>query len=255
MTIRNLFIKKSPLFIPFMMAGFPDYEQSINALLALSKAEADIIELGVPFSDPVADGPINQQAAHMALEQGINLDKILLMISRVRAKGCHTPIILFSYYNPILAYGLEKFILKAKEVGVNGVLIVDLPSEEGIDIYVKFKEANLDIVLLVSPTTSPKRFELYKKLDPAFIYYISRLAVTGIQIGLSDNLKCEVNNLKQVFEKTPIAVGFGISTIEQAKEVAGFADGVIIGSFLVQVLQEKGLNAFEKHSKELRMNI
>lgn len=255
MSIKTLFKQKTPLFIPFMMAGFPDLNQSINTFMSLSEAGADIIELGVPFSDPIADGPINQQAAHLALEKGINLDKIFTIISTVRAKGCNTPIILFSYYNSILAYGLEKFIIKANEVGANGVLIVDLPPEEGMEVYPAFKNANLDIILLASPTTDSKRFELYKKLDPVFIYYISRLGVTGIQTGLSESLKLEVNNLKQIFDKTPIAVGFGISNSEQAKEVASFADGVIIGSYLMQVLNTKGLKEFTNRTKDFVKNI
>jgi tryptophan synthase alpha chain len=253
--IKAKFKNNHPLFIPFIVAGFPNLAQSIEALLALSAAGADIIELGVPFSDPIADGPIIQDAVHQAIEQGTNLNKVLDMIHAVRLKGCETPIIIFSYLNPVLSFGIDAFTLKAKAVGANGVLIVDLPPEEGLDIYMQFKQAGLEIILLVSPTTCPERYKLYKKLDPAFIYYISRLAVTGMQTELSHKLRLEFQHLKNHFVTTPVAVGFGISTIHQAKEIAQYADGVIIGSLLVKILKEEDLCNFQSLASIFRNNI
>lgn len=253
--IATLFKTKKPLFIPFMMAGFPTLDTSVEALLALSEAGADIIELGVPFSDPIADGPINQFAAHHALQQNIHLNDILNMVSIVHQKGCTTPIIIFSYLNPIMAYGIEAFKQKALEVGVNGVLIVDLPPEEGIDIYIELQQAGLEIILLLSPTTDPKRYELIKKLNPAFIYYISRLSVTGVQSHLSQSLQHEVQQLKNFFQNTPIAVGFGISSVKQAEEVSLYADGVIVGSFLVDVLHKQGIVTFKQMAANLNKAI
>lgn len=251
MNLKNVFKQKKPLFIPFMMAGFPTLPESIEALLALSEAGADIIELGVPFSDPIADGPINQYAAYQALQQNINLNDILNMVSIVRQKGYATPIIIFSYFNPILAYGINAFKQKALEVGVNGILIVDLPPEEGIDIYLELQQVGLEIILLISPTTDPKRYQLIKTLNPAFIYYISRLSVTGIQSYLSQSLQQEIRQLNNVFQDTPIAVGFGISSVEQAKEVSLYADGVIVGSFLVNALHKQGIVSFKQKAADL----
>lgn len=251
MKIAHLFEQKKPLFIPFMMAGFPNLPTSLEALFSLSEAGADIIELGVPFSDPIADGPINQHAAHQALQQNITLDNIFNMVSAFRKKGYTTPVIIFSYFNPLFAYGIKAFKQKALEVGVNGVLIVDLPPEEGFDIYAELQKAGLDIVLLISPTTDPTRYNLIKKLKPAFIYYISRLSVTGIQSNLSQSLQHEIKQLKKYFQQTPIAVGFGISSVEQAKEVALYADGVILGSFLIETLHKQGINALKKIATNL----
>jgi tryptophan synthase alpha chain len=243
--IKQAFRSKESIFIPFIMAGHPTMEESRQAILALSEAGASIIELGVPFSDPVADGPVNQRAAEIALKQGTTLDSIFTMVKELRLQGCHTPILLFTYLNPLLALGLELFAIKAKEAGIQGVLVVDLPPEEGQDFYMTLKQTGLEFVLLVSPTTDPQRFSLYKQLNPSFLYYISRLAVTGMQGALSDNLKAETLFLRTQFPNTNIAIGFGISNAEQAATVAQFADGVIIGSRLVNALEQDGLGSFK----------
>ena len=234
--IKQAFESEKTIFIPFIMAGYPTLEKSKQAIIALSAVGANIIELGVPFSDPVADGPVNQRAAEIALNQGTTLDGIFAMVHELRAQGCHTPILLFTYLNPILALGSESFAIKAKDAGINGVLVVDLPPEEGRDFYFNIKQTGLEIVLMVSPTTDPQRFSLYKELNPSFLYYISRLAVTGMQSALAENLKDEVLFLRTSFPNTKIAIGFGISNDQQAAAVAKFADGVIIGSLLVNLL-------------------
>ncbi|MFI4919329.1 MAG: tryptophan synthase subunit alpha [Legionellales bacterium] len=249
--IKQAFESNKTAFIPFIMAGHPTLEASKQAIIALSEAGADVIELGVPFSDPVADGPVNQRAAEMALNQGITLDSIFAMVKELRFQGCHTPILLFTYLNPLLALGTALFAIKATEAGINGVLVVDLPPEEGQDFYMALQQAGLEIVLLASPTTNPQRFNLYKQLNPSFLYYISRLAVTGMQCALSDNLKAEVQFLRTHFPDTKIAVGFGISSKEQAAAVAKFADGVIIGSLLVNSLEQDGLERFQALAKTL----
>src|SRR3990167_11560169 len=175
--IKQAFESEKTIFIPFIMAGYPTLEKSKQAIIALSAVGANIIELVVPFSDPVADGPVNQRAAEIALRQGTTLDSIFAMVQELRSQGCHTPILLFTYLNPILALGAELFAIKAKEAGVQGVLIVDLPPEEGQAFYMTLNQTGLEIVLLASPTTDPQRFDLYKQLNPSFLYYISRLAV------------------------------------------------------------------------------
>ncbi len=240
--LNSVFKVDRPAFIPFIMAGHPSIDETRRAVLALSSAGADLIELGVPFSDPVADGPINQRAADIALQQGIHLDTVLALVKSIRDSGCQTPIILFSYFNPILAFGCDAFAKAAKAAGVNGVLVVDLPPEEGEAFYGQLKSAGLGVVLLVSPTTNPERFEVYHRVDPAFIYYISRLSVTGVQSELAPQLAGEIEVLRTHFPKHPIAVGFGISTVEQAQTVAQFADGVVVGSMLVDTLEIEGVD-------------
>lgn len=248
--IREAFKQKKGLFIPFMMGGFPDFTISAEVLLALSAQGADIIEVGVPFSDPVADGAVNQYAAEVALSQGMTVQGVLDQVAHAKAQGCQTPIILFSYLNPILAFGLHEFAQQARQSGVDGILIVDLPPEEGVDLYPILQQAGLEIVLLASPTTDPARYPLYRHCNPAFIYYISRLAVTGVQEMLSSHLQQEVDQLRRDLPDLKIAVGFGISTPEQATAVAAIADGVIVGSRLVKTLGDEGIEAFKELSAE-----
>lgn len=231
------------------MGGHPNFNESTKAIIALAEAGADIIELGVPFSDPIADGLVNQKAAEIAIENGANLEKVIEQVKQVRQLNCNTPILLFTYFNPILAFGLEKFCKAAKFAGVNGILIVDLPPEEGGDFYTLASQTGLEIVLLVSPTTDPARFPVYASLKPSFIYCISRLSVTGIQQDLSENLEEEIVNLRKHLIDHKIAVGFGISSIEQAKIVSLISDGVIIGSKLVSTLECNGIEEFKKVAK------
>ncbi len=249
--LKSVFQPQKKSFIPFIMAGHPSMDVTKSAILALSAAGADLIELGVPFSDPVADGPINQQAAEIALAQGVTLNLILELVRSVRDSGCQTPIILFSYLNPILAFGCDAFASEANAAGVNGVLIVDLPPEEGEVFYNRLKSAGLGVVLLVSPTTNSSRFEVYQRVDPAFIYYISRLSVTGVQHDLSPQLASEMQALRTHFPFHPIVVGFGVSTTEQARVVAEFADGVVVGSLLVKTLETEGLEALQAIARQL----
>ncbi len=252
---KSIFQQPQKKFIPFIMAGHPSMEETKRAVLALSSAGADLIELGVPFSDPVADGPINQRAADIALKQGVHLKMILDLVRSIRQSGCLTPIILFSYLNPILAYGREAFAHAARDVGVDGVLIVDLPPEEGETFYAELKASGLEVVLLVSPTTNPNRFDTYRRVDPGMVYYISRLSVTGVQDKLSPQLADELQVLRTHFVHHPIVVGFGISTIEQAQIVAPLADGVVVGSLLVKTLEQDGVEALGKLAKQFSVKI
>lgn len=253
--IKHAFNKEHPLFIPFFVAGHPTLDSTITTILNLSEVGADIIELGVPFSDPIADGPINQHASDIALKNGVTLNWCLEQVHQARLQKCDTPIILFTYLNPILAMGIEQFSKNAKASGVDGVLIVDLPPEAGEDLYEFLTKSGLEIVLLVSPTTNHARLKFYKKLNPSFIYYISRLGVTGTQDKLSNHLAQEVEALQQNINNIPIAVGFGISTIEQAKDVAEMAQGVIIGSRLVNELNNSGLDATKALAEKFSQTI
>lgn len=253
--LKQVFKSPKKAFIPFIMAGHPSMEDTRRAILALAAAGADLIELGVPFSDPVADGPINQAAAEIALRQGVTLQKIINLVRSIREGGCDTPILLFSYLNPILAFGEEAFLSAAVSSGIQGVLVVDLPAEEGLVFYQHAKAAHLGVVLLASPTSNPSRFTAYHHINPSFIYYISRCAVTGVQAALSQTLAAEIRALHRYFPRHPIAVGFGISTIEQALKAASFAEGVVVGSRLVKVLETEGIAAFQLLAEHLANKI
>jgi len=233
MHIREKFKSNKTQFIPFIMAGYPTHDASLQSLIDLAEAGADIIEFGVPFSDPMADGVVNQNAAETALKNGTSLNTCLSIVETFRGKGHDTPIVLFSYFNPIFKMGLSTFSKKAKQAGVNAVLVVDLPVEELPPLYDALQAQQLGIILLASPTTTKERLTTYTRFEFEFIYYISRLGVTGVQENLSQNLQQEISDLKSVLPEFPICVGFGIANPEQARIVAQFAEGVIVGSALV----------------------
>ncbi len=238
MSLTQLFKQphRAPAFIPFIMAGHPDLKTTFNIILALEKMGVDAIEIGIPFSDPVADGPVNQRAAEAALHQGVTLDQCLQMIQEARTEGCTIPLIIFSYLNPILHMGLENFAMAAKAADIDSVLVVDLPPEEAHDLYSTLQQQDIGMIFLASPTTDPDRYRHYQTLSPTFIYYVSRLGVTGIQKDLPEHLKEELNAIKKNLN-LPVCAGFGISTPEQAHTVAQYCDGVIVGSALVNTIE------------------
>lgn len=232
-------------FIPFVMAGDPDLGTTPRLLEALAAAGADLIELGVPFSDPVADGPVNQRAATRALESGTSLAGILEAVASVR-DGLGVPVVLFSYFNPIRARGVELFAEQAVSSGVDGVLCVDLPPEEAEECYLPaLAKAGLDPIFLLAPTSTTERMKRVGEVSRGFVYYVSRAGVTGERENLRKTLAKEV---KRVRKKTrlPVAVGFGISTPDQVAEVAEIADGVVVGSALVRVVEEGGPDVAER---------
>ena len=228
------------------MSGYPDFKTSTNALIDLCKLGVDAIEIGVPYSDPIADGPVNQKAARIALDEGMSLLKVFKQIDFIRCRGFCTPIILFSYFNPIYNLGYENFCKKAIKSGVNSILVVDLPPDEGEIFFKLCRKYGLGIVVLVSPLTPRLRLLQYLQYKPNFIYYISRLSVTGIKSDLSEGLEDKVLMLKDQAKGIPIVVGFGLSTKEQVKKVAGIADGVVIGSALVKSMEKNNLKVFRK---------
>lgn len=237
---------KIKAFIPFIMAGVPDLATTQQMIKDLVEMGADVIELGVPFSDPIADGVVNQKAAEIALTQGVNLTQILNFVRSLRDEGLTVPIVLFSYFNPILALGLERFAQQAKFAGVDGVLVVDLPPEEQEAFYHDLSKHQVEYVLLASPTTQLNRLNFVKSLEPAFIYFVSRCAVTGTQSHLPILLKEQVIQLKEFFSEIPVAVGFGVTTPHQAAEIAAYADGVIVGSALMHFLNQSATEEFKQ---------
>ncbi len=251
--IRATF-KNKPLFIPFIMAGYPDLETTIKALLVLQEKGADMIEVGAPFSDPIADGPTNLVACTHALKHGTTLDKVLSTIEIARNQGLRVPIILFSYFNPILAMGLELLTSRAIECGVQGLLVVDLPAHM-YQSECNILKQRLEIILLASPTSDPERLKSYAVIDPAFVYYISRLGTTGAQKKLECHLEGQVAKIKSLLPNLPVVVGFGISNGEQAQSVASFSDGVVVGSALVQTMNENSLQRFSELATRIKKAI
>jgi len=226
-------------FIPFLMAGDPDLGATAAHLDALAAGGADIIELGVPFSDPIADGPVNQRAAVRALAAGTKLSAILQLVARHRDK-LGIPIVLFTYFNPIHARGVERFAEQAAASGVDGVLCVDLPPEEGErDFIPAMRAQGVDTIFLLAPTSTRERVDKVAAASSGFVYYVSRTGVTGERASLPSDLVRDVKKLRKRLG-LPLAVGFGISTPDQVEAVGEIADGVVVGSALVRLVEEKG---------------
>ena len=225
-------------FIPYITAGDPTLDVTMEVVLALEKAGADIIELGVPFSDPIADGVVNQEAAQRALLHHVTLHDVVAMVSKLREKTA-IPLVLFTYYNPVLAYGHEAFARDAAGAGVDGVLCVDLPPEESRDYRRLLHDFGIATIYLIAPTSTEERIRIIAEASTGFIYYVSRTGVTGVRQDIESSVGDMVQAIKR-YSDTPVAVGFGISTPDQAREVAGYADGVIVGSAIVRQIGEQG---------------
>jgi len=222
-------------FIPYVTAGDPDLTTTEAILLELANAGATVIELGVPFSDPMADGPVIQRASERALKHQFGLDEIFKMVARVRRQSS-TPIILFSYFNPLLQFGIERVAKMSREVGVDGVLVTDLTPEEAESFYRALRANDLDMIFLVAPTSTDARLELIAKKASGFIYAVSRAGVTGTRDSVSVEAERLVSRVRN-FSKLPIAVGFGISNREQVGDVQRYADAVVVGSAIVHEIE------------------
>ncbi len=226
-------------FIPFLMAGDPSLSATAGQLAALAAGGADIIELGVPFSDPIADGPVNQRAAMRALAGGTGLSGILELIARHRDQ-LGVPIVLFTYYNPVFARGLERFAEQAAASGVDGVLCVDLPPEEAErDLVPVLRERGVDTIFLLAPTSTRDRIARVAAASSGFVYYVSRTGTTGERASLPPDLVRELKRLRRRLD-LPLAVGFGISSPAQVAAVSEVADGVVVGSALVRLVEQMG---------------
>lgn len=235
-TFAELKQKKKKAFVAYITAGDPHLDQTPGLVLALEKAGVDIIELGVPFSDPVADGVVNQLAAQRALEAGTTLAGIFNAVKKIRQTS-QIPIVLFTYLNPLFHFGLDQFKAEAANAGVDGVLILDLPPEETKADF--FTRDGLKRITLIAPTTPENRVVSIAGISSGFIYYVSREGVTGMQTSVSTTIQGQVDLIRK-HAALPICVGFGVSTPEQAATVAHLADGVVIGSALVNKVAEWG---------------
>lgn len=227
---------KRKAFIPYITAGDPDLKTTVDLILALDKAGADVIEVGVPFSDPIADGPVIQRATERALTSGTSLRDILRMGSEVRKKS-QVPLLIMSYYNPLLHYGLEKLAHDAAAAGFDGILASDLTVEESGSYVETMKKAGLNTVFLVAPTSSPERIRKIASISTGFLYAVSRTGVTGERQELAADLRDFLKTLR-THTRVPIAVGFGISQPEHVKAVWQEADGAVVGSALVRAIEE-----------------
>lgn len=242
--IQSIFNGRKPL-IAYITAGDPSPERTPEYIAALERAGVDLIELGVPFSDPIADGPVIQRGSERALKAGTNLQKVLEIAHQIRLKS-PIPLLLFTYLNPIVRYGLEKLARDAKTAGVDGCLMTDLSVEEASPYIRPMRDAGLDTVFLAAPTSTERRLKLVGEYSTGFIYLVSRTGVTGERASFSEAVAPLVKSMRCV-TKLPLAVGFGISTPEQAREAAQLADGVVVGSAFVRTIEQNGdLEAFAR---------
>ncbi len=235
-TFQDLRKRKKKAFIAYVTAGFPNLSITEKLILNLEKAGVDIIEIGVPFSDPLADGPTIQTSSQKALDGKITLEKIFGLAKKIR-KQSQIPLAFMTYYNPVFHYGEERFIKKCKDVGVDGMIIPDLPPEEARNIIRYARKHNVATVFFLSPTTTAKRIPGIAKASTGFIYFVSLTGVTGARQQLSPDIKSKVRIAKR-FTKKPICVGFGISTPQHVQMISKFADGVIVGSVIIKEIQK-----------------
>lgn len=240
MRIRNCFNKLKEegkkAFIPYIMGGYPSVDATIKNLFLLKECGADIVELGVPFSDPLADGPVIQSASEEALKNRVNLKTILEIVKEVR-KVSDIPLVLMTYYNPVFKYGEKRFVESAVESGVDGVIIPDLPPDEAMTLRKISLQYGFANIFLLAPTSTEKRIKLVSQSSTGFIYYVSITGITGARLSL-DGKHERIISIIRSFTKKPIATGFGVSTPEEARMVASFSDGVIVGSAIVKRLRE-----------------
>lgn len=236
-------------FIPYLMAGDPSLEKTKETVFLLEGCGADIIELGVPFTDPLADGPTIQKAAERGLLAGVTLRKVLCLVKDLR-QNTAIPIVLMTYYNPVFKYGEDSFVKDAVASGVDGVIVPDLPPDEAEGLIKLSKKAGLSTIFLLAPTSTADRIKKVARASTGFIYYVSITGITGSRILLDSSIKEAISNIRKATDK-PVAVGFGVSTPEEAETVAGLADGVIVGSAIVRKFHERPEEA-EGYIKSLR---
>ncbi|KAK4441627.1 Tryptophan synthase alpha chain, chloroplastic [Sesamum alatum] len=255
-TFSRLKQQRKVALIPYITAGDPDLSTTAEVLKILDSCGSDIIELGVPYSDPLADGPVIQAAAARSLARGTNFDKIIAMLKEV-VPQLSCPIALFSYYNPILKRGVQKFMTTLNDTGIHGLVVPDVPLEETEILRKEASDNNVELVLLTTPTTPTARMKAIVEASEGFVYLVSSVGVTGARASVSEKVQSLLKEIKEATSK-PVAVGFGISKPEHVKQVAGWgADGVIVGSAIVKILgeaksPEEGLKEFEMFTKSLK---
>jgi tryptophan synthase alpha chain len=251
-TFKRLKKEGKKAFIPYIMAGDPSLQRTKDIVLLFEKCGADIVELGVPFSDPLADGPTIQRASERALKNGVTLRKVISLVKDVRQKT-QIPIVLMTYYNPVFKYREDDFIKDAKDAGVDGVIVPDLPPDEAEDFIKISKKTSLNTIFLLAPTSTEDRIKKVIRASRGFIYYVSITGITGAALLLDGSMEVSISNIKKYTDK-PIAVGFGVSTPLEATAVAKVSDGVIVGSAIVKRIHETP-NELESYLMSLRKAI
>ncbi len=251
-TFKRLKKEGKKAFIPYIMAGDPSLQRTKDIVLLFEKCGADIVELGVPFSDPLADGPTIQRASERALKNGVTLRKVISLVKDVRQKT-QIPIVLMTYYNPVFKYREDDFIKDAKDAGVDGVIVPDLPPDEAEDFIKISKKTGLNTIFLLAPTSTEDRIKKVIRASSGFIYYVSITGITGAALLLDGSMEALISNIKKYTDK-PIAVGFGVSTPLEATAVAKVSDGVIVGSAIVKRIHETP-NELESYLISLRKAI
>ncbi len=237
--------------IAYLTVGYPDLEATRKAAIALANNGADIIELGIPFSDPLADGTTIQKASHQALQSGVTLQTCFEMAGKLHQEIA-TPLVFMTYYNPVYNFGLDAFCRKCAAVGVSGLIVPDLPPEEGRELEAITRKSKLDLIYLLAPTSHADRIKLVAKRSQGFIYLVSVTGVTGARDSLPDNLGAFITRVRKVTDK-PLCIGFGISTAEQARQIASIADGVIVGSRIIQLIEaDNSMSALTDFTRQLR---
>lgn len=229
--------KKQKAFIPYLMAGVPGRDETVDLVLELEKLGADVIELGYPFSDPMADGVVNQAAANRALELGVDAAAFFAMVEAIRRRT-QVPIVVMTYFNPLFRIGFDAFARRAKAAGIDGFLLVDVPVEESAEYLAVCRREGLAMIFLVAPTTTPERLQRVLKESSGFLYYISRTGITGERDAFQSDMEAKLARIKAA-SPLPVVVGFGISTPAHVRTVCSLADGVVVGSALVRRTMEK----------------
>jgi tryptophan synthase alpha chain len=239
--------------VTFLMGGDPDPQTSLEVISALPAAGADVIEIGMPFTDPMADGPSIQAACLRALKAGMTLTKVLQLVTDFRARNNDTPIVLMGYYNPIYVYGVDRFLADAKRAGVDGLIVVDLPPEEDGELCIPALKAGLNFIRLATPTTNDQRLPKVLTNTSGFVYYVSITGITGAATPDYSRVATAVKRIK-AHTDLPIAVGFGVKNAQSAKEIAQSADGVVVGSALVDALK-RSLDAQDRATSQTVLSV
>ncbi len=248
---KRLKKQKKKALITYITAGYPDLGATKKLILKLAESGADLIELGIPFSDPLADGTTIQRASQQSLLKGTNIISILRMVRSVR-RAVETPFVFMTYYNPILHYGIKKFIKDSKASGADGVIVPDLPPEEAKELIDFSKKEDFSVIFLVAPTSTKNRLRIIAARSTGFIYYVSLTGVTGARKKLPTDIVQHVKSLKKITKK-PVCVGFGISNPDQAKKVSKTADGIIIGSAVIKIIEKNSKSTlYEKVGNFIR---
>jgi len=235
-TFKTLRTQKKRALIPYIMAGDPDLGTTEDLIFEIERAGGDILELGIPFSDPIADGPTIQRASERALKTKTTLRKVMTLVKRVRKKGVSIPIILMTYYNIVFRYGIDRFVQDAISSGIDGVIVPDLPPEEAAELLEEARSSGLATIFLLAPTSTEERIKVITSVSTGFLYYVSMTGITGARLRNISEIRGKIAGIRE-YTDLPICVGFGISKGEEAKRISRWADGVIVGSTLVKLIE------------------